>query len=46
MFQKNVSLNLFADKIKSTVAYKTLVLVIVSKDELPNSKVCIKTESI
>ena len=35
----NCSSNLYVDKIKSIIAYRTYVLVTVLKDDLPNSKV-------
>ena len=36
----------FVDKIKSIVAYRIRVLVTLSKDDLPNCKVCAKIKSV
>lgn len=43
VFQKNGSSNLFIDK-KPVVAHRNRVLVIVLKDDLTNSKACVKTK--
>ena len=43
---KNWSLNLFVDKIKSIAAYRTNIVVILLNDDLSNSKVFSKTDSV
>lgn len=45
-FQQNGFTKLFIDKMKSIVLCTNIVLVLVLRNALPNSKVCVKTESL
>lgn len=45
-FAKKGFSNLFLDEIKSIVALQNPSVAILSKDDLPNSKVCVETEPV
>lgn len=38
--------NLFVDEIKSIVALQNPSVAVASKDDLPNSKICVETEPV